>query len=116
MPARLTVTCTGAATETLIFRSGESRYAISGDSAQFQRIFFGTDDILSATYESSCHPATSSSRSTAASPWPTLPLVTTCRIRRAGAFLTPNGRGEHPIRGLLSHMADVTLVFPAGAS
>jgi hypothetical protein len=50
MPARLDVTCTDDATETLVLGSGEPRYAISGQSAQLQRIFFGTDDILTAAY------------------------------------------------------------------
>jgi hypothetical protein len=50
MPARLDVTCSDNAAETLVFGSGEPRYAISGGSAQLQRIFFGTDDILSAAY------------------------------------------------------------------
>jgi hypothetical protein len=50
MPSRLEVSCTDEVAQTLVLGSGEPRYAISGNSAQLQRIFFGTDDILTAAY------------------------------------------------------------------
>jgi hypothetical protein len=50
MPARLDVTCTDVPDETLTAGSGEPRYGISGEHVQLQRIFFGTDDILTAAF------------------------------------------------------------------
>jgi hypothetical protein len=50
MPARLNITCTVDPIETLVLGVGEPSYGISGERAQLQRLFFGTDDILTAAF------------------------------------------------------------------
>jgi hypothetical protein len=50
MPGRVDITCTDAPDETLTVGSGDRRYGISGTQTQLQRIFFGTDDILTAAF------------------------------------------------------------------